>query len=147
MPVTKTTTTTDYTVEEFDEMVREKLFGGQGVSVYYRIEDVSDDPLDQMPPTPKVTGIQISHTSSGASGEDQPAAVLLDQGSMEQLTLKLLSAVESAIENAPKYNHRNEKQCDEARGALSRFRLYVAELLPSARRVDECVAKAEEEVQ
>jgi hypothetical protein len=61
MPTIKTTTTTtiEYPVKEFIELLKEKAFPGKNVTVKFVIEEVGGDIMDRYPGHDEVTKVRI----------------------------------------------------------------------------------------
>jgi hypothetical protein len=61
MPATKTTTTVEYPIDEFNALIKDKLFKGKDVTIYYVIQEVGGDYLDRYPGTKEVTKVKITY--------------------------------------------------------------------------------------
>jgi hypothetical protein len=59
MAKTETTTTVQYPVQEFIELVRERAFGGKDIKVEFVIMEVGGDPMDRYPGVEQVTQVNI----------------------------------------------------------------------------------------
>jgi hypothetical protein len=57
--MSSTKTIIDYPVNEFDALLRQKLFNGQDFKIKYVIETVGGDPLDRHPGYEQVTRIRL----------------------------------------------------------------------------------------
>lgn len=64
MPKTTTSTTVEYTVDEFIALIREKIFDGKEIKLAFKIEEVGGDPLDLYPGTDTVTQVQVTFDGS-----------------------------------------------------------------------------------
>lgn len=59
MPKQQTRTTLTYSVEEFNQLVKAKLFGGEDVEISYDIQEVNGDPMDRFPGVNQVTQVRV----------------------------------------------------------------------------------------
>lgn len=59
MPKQETVTTLTYSVEEFNQLVRAKLFGQEDVDIHYDIQEVGGDPMDRFPGVEQVVGVRV----------------------------------------------------------------------------------------
>ena len=60
----KTTTTTEFSVEEINQLIRDKIFDGKDIRIDYVIEEVGADPLDRYRGHDEVTAVRVSYDGS-----------------------------------------------------------------------------------
>lgn len=60
MAKTKTTTTTEYPIEEFVQMIRSQCFGNKEIKVDFVIKEVGGDLFDRYPGTDTVVAVRIT---------------------------------------------------------------------------------------
>lgn len=56
----KTTTTTEFSVEEINNLIREKIFEGKDIRIDYVIQEVDGDPLDRYRGRDEVTAVRVT---------------------------------------------------------------------------------------
>lgn len=60
MTAIKTTTVVDYPVDEFNSLLKEKIFEGKDIKVEFVIKEVFADPMDRFPGHNEVTRVRVS---------------------------------------------------------------------------------------
>lgn len=59
MPKQETRTTLTYSVQEFNQLVKAKLFGCEDVDIHYDIQEVNGDPMGRFPGIDQVTQVRV----------------------------------------------------------------------------------------
>lgn len=60
MAKSKTTTTTEYPIEEFVQMISSQCFGNREIKVDFVIKEVGGDPMDRYPGVDTVVAVRIT---------------------------------------------------------------------------------------